>query len=389
MHASKASKRFATLTAGVLAIVGFAAASSSAAVTPISLVKAKDFAVTTTGGIINTGTSTISGNLGLTQTISYLDTGSLTLKGDYHFGDVEALAAASDVNLAYSAAVSESPTVAILPELAGVTLTPGIYSSAAGFSNKGILTLDAQNNPNAIFVFQTPLALNTGASSKINIINGGQACNVNWQVGTTISLGASTDFKGNLLGKGNFVSAPGTVVSGRLLINGGNVSLNGTQISIPNCKKYDFSEKRNIANGGGSYLSTMGKANFNVQVSGTTVNGSYSNIGGNLTWNVDKAWKFKGNITTFNVDATGMANVSGTGSLSYYSRATTKSEGRWINAVVGTVQFNSRFTGEKRSDGTLGRLKTFAIGFTGSPVAGVPSLPILGSLVPITGGGGN
>ena len=388
MHATKASKRLASLTAGVLVITGFAAASSSAAVVPISLVKADKFAVTTTGGITNTGISTINGNLGLTQTISYSDTGLLTVKGDYHFGDADALAAASDVNLAYSAAVAETPTVAIAPELGGVTLTPGIYSSATGFTNNGVLTLDAKNDPNALFVFQTPLTLNTGAASKINIINGGQACNVNWQVGTTTSLGAATDFKGNILGKGNFVSAAGSVVTGRVLINGGNVALNGTQITIPNCKKFDLDEKKNLANGGGAYRSTMGKANFNVEVSGTNQNGTFSNIAGKLTWNVDRAWKFKGNVTTYAVDAAGLATVTGTGSLSYYSKyVPKKSDGRWLNAATGTVSFTAKFARDLRPDGTLGKIKTFAIGFTGTPVTGVPSLPVLGTPISITGGG--
>ena len=131
----------------------------------------------------------------------------------------------------------------------------------------------------------------------------------------------------------------------------------------------------------------MGKANFNVEVSGTNLNGTYGNISGKLTWNVDRAWKFKGDVTTYAVDAAGNTTVTGTGSLSYYSRATSKSDGRWLNAATGTVSFTSKFARDLRSNGTLGKIKTFAIGFTGTPVTGVPSLPVLGTPIPVTGGG--
>ena len=390
MHAKIASKRLAALSAGLVLVAGVTAAASSAAVVPINFNKADKFAVTTTGGITNVGQSTINGNLGLTSVITYSDTGLLTLKGEYHFGDANAVNAAADVASAYNQALAETPTVVIAPELGGVTLTPGIYSSATGFTLNGTLTLDAQNNRNAQFIFLTPLAITTGANSKVNVINGLQACNVTWQVGTTSTLGAGSDFKGNLLGKGNFTSAAGSMVAGRVLISGGSVALNATQITVPNCKKYDddSNKPKNLANGGGAYRSNVGRANFNVQVSGTSLNGVYSNIGGHITWNVSHTWKFMGDVNTYAVDAQGVTTVTGNGSLYYFLPKNNKGEdGRWVNATTGGASFTSKFARDLKSDGTLGKIKTFAIGFTGTPVNGAPVLPVLGTLLPVTGGG--
>ena len=386
MKKDVAMKRTATLLVGLLAFSGLTIAASSAAVTPISFNKASDFAITTTGGFVNSGSSIVEGNLGLVQTISYTDTGLLTLKGDYHFGDAAAVSANTDVVAAYAAAVAETPTVAIASELGGVTLTPGIYSSATGFTLNGILTLNAQNDPNAIWVFQTPLTIATGAASKVNLINGGQPCNVNWQVGTTSTLGAGTDFKGNLLGKGNFQSATGTSITGRVLINGGNVSLATTNITVPKCKKVEI-EKKNLANGGGSYRTAAGRNTFNLQVSGIANNGTFTDISGHLVWNVDRAWKFNGDVTTYSVDATGIATVTGTGPLYYYSKIYKGKDGRWANSATANVIFTAKFARDLRSDGTLGKIKSFAIGFTGTPVTGVPQLPVLGALTPLTSGG--
>ena len=71
--------------------------SASAAIVPVTLGKAGNFAITSTGGFTNTGLSSINGDLGLTGTLSYIDSGLATLKGDYHFGDSSAVASALEV----------------------------------------------------------------------------------------------------------------------------------------------------------------------------------------------------------------------------------------------------------------------------------------------------
>ena len=75
--------------------------------------------------------------------------------------------------------------------MGGLTLAPGVYKSASGTFNisNGNLTLDAQGNPNATWIFQTAAGLTvgiagpTGAKSVI-LINGAQPKNVFWYVGS-------------------------------------------------------------------------------------------------------------------------------------------------------------------------------------------------------------
>src|ERR1700693_2734536 len=180
MKDKKIFKQLAVITAGALAIAGISVAGSTAAVTPISLDSLNHFGLVVGGDLTNTGQSTINGDLALSPVISYVDTGLLTVKGAYHFGDAAAVAAQASVATAYGLASIETPTVVVASELAGQTLLPGVYTNVAGLSVNGTVNLDAQHNPGAIFVLQPPLALTTGAASHINLVNGAQACNVFW-----------------------------------------------------------------------------------------------------------------------------------------------------------------------------------------------------------------
>ena len=398
--------RLAVVSVGALAIAGITVAGSSAAVTPISLCSANSFDLVVGGGLTNVGQSTISGDLALAPLVSFTDTGTVTVKGAYHFGDAAAVAAQANIGTAYGLAASENPSVVIVSELTGQTLLPGIYTNVAGISLNGTVNLDAQNNPNAIFVLQTPLALTTGAASHINLVNGAQACNVFWQVGTTSSLGAGSDFKGNLLGKGNFTSAAGSVVQGRVLITQGSASLNATQISGPSCKAVTPSFTNNLGTAGGAYVSQYGNANFNFNVKGTDLaNATLTNVTAHVSWNVAKNWKFTGVPATF-LYSNGAGTITGTGTLTYFSTqvkgkdSSTQKKGkgghgkggqgkggRWLSAATGVANFTIKYTRAINADGTIGNIDTFAIGFTGTASAGAPQLPALGALVQVKGGG--
>ena len=379
--------RLAIMTVGALTIAGLAIPTSSAAISPVTLGSSNNFGLIAGGGLTNSGQSTLTGDLALTPVISYIDAGLLTVKGAYHFGDSAALSAQSAATAAYGLAASESPSVVIPAELAGQTLLPGIYTNVAGLSVNGTVNLDAQNNSSAMFVLQTPLALTTGVVSHINLLNGAQACNVYWQVGTTSSIGAGADFKGNLLGKGNFVSATGSIIQGRVFIGQGSVVLNTTQITRPACNKDVPSITSNIGKGEGTYVSTFGNANFNFKVKGTDLgNGAFANANGRVSWNVAKGWKFNGAPTAFSY-VNHVGTLSGTGSLSYFSSPKMNHDGRWLSAATGVVNFTIKFTRTMNTNGTLGNVDTFAIGFTGLPAVGAPQLPALGALVQVKGGG--
>lgn len=158
-----------------------------------------------------------------------------------------------------------------------------------------------------------------------------------------------------------------------------------TSISTPGCKKYDLNESKNILSGGGSFKSASGKGSVSLEVKGTNLNGTYGNISGKVEWNVDRTWKFKGVISAYSVDTAGVSSVSGTGTLSYYAPTEKKDERGWVNAVTGPLTFSAIFTREVKSNGSLGRINKYSIGFAGVKSAIAPTLPVLGTLISLTG----
>jgi hypothetical protein len=120
-------------------------------------------------------------------------------------------------------------------DLKGLTLTPGVYRSESSLGLTGTLTLDGQGDPNAVFIFQAPdSTLTTASNSRVNLINGAQACNVFWQVGSSATLGGSTGgsfFAGNILALTSITINGGVTVDGRALARNGAVTLNNDTIT--------------------------------------------------------------------------------------------------------------------------------------------------------------
>ena len=106
-------------------------------------------------------------------------------------------------NQASSATCSANHTLQSA-DLAGLVLTPGTYCSATGtfeFS-AAALTLDAEGNADAQWIFQASTTLSTATATSFKLINGAQASNVFWAIGTSASIGYSSDFVGNIIAQG-------------------------------------------------------------------------------------------------------------------------------------------------------------------------------------------
>lgn len=366
---------------------------ASAAVA-ISLGQANNFAVLAGGGISNTGATTIQGDIGLYPTVNYADSGTVSLTGSYHFGDTTAIRAKVDLATAYTLAVAAAPASVSTGDLGGQTLVPGIYVNPTGLVVTGTLTLDAQGNSNAVFILQTPAALNTASSSQINIVNGGQACNVFWQVGSTTSLGANSDFKGTILTNSNFAGGANARVLGRILSIGGSVALNANSIIKPSCinNKTEWNvgtqrqaESRVAISGAGSYLSPYGKASFNLLIKTAISSFDTSTVvSGKVGWMVPKQWKFQGALNTYS-SVNGVGTATGSGVLYTWNRSGHK--GKWAVVTTGATNVMVKFTVPTSANSNKSRTITgFAIGFSGAVVAGAPTLPVLGPLVVISKG---
>ena len=103
-------------------------------------------------------------------------------------------------------------------ELGALTLTKGVYKTAANVGiTTGTLTLDAQGDANAVFIFTIDGTLTTGApGGSIVLINGALAKNVYWRTGGATYIGAGTAFKGNVFAWTQINVLSGASVTGRL-----------------------------------------------------------------------------------------------------------------------------------------------------------------------------
>ena len=189
--------------------------------------------------VTNTGTSTtIVGDLGVSPgtAITGLPAGVPT-GGTEHLGDPVAAQAEADLTTAYNTlAGMPCDTILTGKDLAGMTLTPGVYCyvGVAG-QLSGALTLDAQNNPDALFVIQIASTLTTTNSATVTLINGGQACNVYWQVGTSATIGESNMFAGNIVAFASITLMANTNLAGRALARTAAVTLDANNVAVGSC----------------------------------------------------------------------------------------------------------------------------------------------------------
>jgi hypothetical protein len=228
-------KKAAVALIAIVSIFGLGLMSASAATT-VNLGNATNFTVLAGSTITNTGSSVISGDIGLSPGTSVTGFPPGTLNGTQHVSDALSIQAQTDLGNAYTNASGQSPVSTVPTELGGTTKTAGSYNSSTGtFGITGTLTLDAQGNPNAVFIFKTSSTLITGGSSNIVLINGAQACNVFWQVGSSATLGTNSSFKGTILALTSATLTTGAQVEGRVLARNGAVTLDSNRITNPSC----------------------------------------------------------------------------------------------------------------------------------------------------------
>ena len=202
-----------------------------------SLGSAENFAVLGASTVTNTGPSHLDSNVGVSPgtAITGFPPGIIT-NGGLHAADATATQAHADFATAYDAfAGLVSPPANNLSgsDLGGKTLTPGVYHYNTSATSGGILTLDAQNDPEARFVIQIGTTLITTSNSSVALINGALARNVYFQVGTSATLGSGSSFIGNILAYAAITTVSGTTVTGRLLALTEAVTLDTNNVTSP------------------------------------------------------------------------------------------------------------------------------------------------------------
>ena len=202
----------------------------------IPLGRASTFAIMATAAISG-GADNITGDVGLSPGSSQGIPPS-EINGTIHVNDQAIIDAQADLLAAYNTAVARSVgKVTVSGDLGGTTKTPGLYWSSSSIGITGDLTLDAQGDANAVFVFQMGSTLTTGPGAHIVLIGGAQAKNIYWQVGSSATLDTTTIFKGNILAAVTITVNNGAAVEGRLFAGsgggGGSVTVQSSTITVP------------------------------------------------------------------------------------------------------------------------------------------------------------
>jgi len=220
----------------LVVLLSLAGLASSAHAAQVPLGTADSFAVLAASTVSNTGPSVITGDLGLSPgtAVTGFPPGTVT-GGRVHATDAVALQAQNDLVTAYNDAAARPSTAAISADLAGSTLTPGVYTSASSMGLSGALTLDARGDPNAVFVFQAGSTLTTGSASRVVLTGGAQACNVFWQVGSSATIGTASAFAGNILALTSISLTTGATLNGRALARTGAVTLDTNTVTKSTC----------------------------------------------------------------------------------------------------------------------------------------------------------
>lgn len=206
-----------------------------AAQPPVDLGGAGSFAVLGGSTVTNTGPSVLTGDLGVSPGAAIVGFPPGLVIGATHAADAVASQAQGALTAAYNDAAGRTPITSVPADIGGLTLTAGVYNSASAMGLTGDVTLDAEGDPGAVFIFQAGSTLITASGSRVLLVNGASPCNVFWQVGSSATLGTATAFNGNVMALTSITATTGATVNGRLLARNGAVTLDTNVVTRAPC----------------------------------------------------------------------------------------------------------------------------------------------------------
>jgi hypothetical protein len=236
----------ATITTGAQSTGGTALAanylwsfttSSQACQPPVPLGSAANYTILGSSTVTNTGPTVISGgNLGLSPgtSVTGFPPGTFVLPAMEDITTPTAAQGEADATIAYLY-MAALPNGAALPiDLSGLTFMPGLYKNATAVTlNSGTVTLDAQGNANAVFIFQIGSTLTTIGGTQVVLANGAQAKNVFWQIGSAATLGTNSIFKGTVIALQSVTLQTGANLVGRAIALNAAVTMDTNMVTAP------------------------------------------------------------------------------------------------------------------------------------------------------------
>jgi type VI secretion system secreted protein VgrG len=184
--------------------------------------------------VTNTGPSVVYGDVGVSPGTSVTGFPPGTIVGGaLHPNDALAQQAQIDLGVAYNVIDGETPTLDLTgQDLGGLTLATGVYNFDTSAQLTGNLILDGGGDPNARFDFQIGSTLTTASLSSVTLINGANANNVYFQVGSSATLGTGTVFSGNILALTSITLTTDASIDGRALARNGAVTLDTNRVGL-------------------------------------------------------------------------------------------------------------------------------------------------------------
>ena len=192
------------------------------------------FALFTAVGAFNSeGATTVRGDVG-TNAGAFTGLPAASVDGQIHVVDAVSATAATDVHVAFNQLRDQlGASVLGVSIVDGQVIKKGIWATGAESTLNGTVTLDAEGDPNAIFIIKIGGAFSTGLNSKIELINSASWKNVYWWINGAFSLGLGSIFRGTIINVGQIELLEGSKLFGRALSHEGAILLHNNEVSIP------------------------------------------------------------------------------------------------------------------------------------------------------------
>jgi hypothetical protein len=174
---------------------------------------------------------TINANISISPGSTVTGFPPCVITGTQHLADAVALQAQIDLTAAYNTLMAlPCPGGNVLTtDIGSTTKAPGVYCEATGIGATGTVTLDAQGDSTAMFVFQSGSTLTTAGN--VVLVNQAKARNVYWVVSSSATIGTSSAWQGNIVALTSITLVDNATLTGRALARNGSVSL-GTNNTI-------------------------------------------------------------------------------------------------------------------------------------------------------------
>jgi hypothetical protein len=200
-----------------------------------TLGNAANFVVLGASTVTNTGTSVITGDLGLYPGTSVTGFPPGLVYGTQYIANTMANLAKISAQAAFDCLMALTRPTRLGADIGGTTITPGVYDFASSAAITGTVILDGGGDPNAVFVFQIPSTLITATSAIVSLIGSAQAGNVYWLVGSSATLGTSTTMVGNIIASQSITMNTSATLNGRAFALVAAVTLDTNTIIAHDC----------------------------------------------------------------------------------------------------------------------------------------------------------